>query len=173
MPGTLSFLASKRTMKRSCADDTGRCGTPGCNLTDRHPRLCTGTFVDGPRRNGTGFFQGIRAAGAARDAARVPAAAPAVADENGNGDGSGSRVVWTPVVGALIDARAWASTLLRVDQKSWCAMKPRLHLPLPASPRAESSSHSHRPYMAAAHCRVFNTGPLVPSLPVARTAPVT
>lgn len=130
-------------MKRSCADDTRRCGTPGCNLTDRHARLRTDTFVDGPRRNGTGFFQApdfrIGAAGAARDVAVAPAAAPAVADENGNSDGSGNRVVWTPAVGALIDARAWASTLLRVDQKSWCAPAPFI---FPCPRAREPSPHT-------------------------------
>ena len=130
--GTLLVLALEATMKASCVDDTGRCGTPGCKLPDQHTTApCTGQFVDGPRRReGTGFFQAPdfrrRATGAARDAVVAPAVASDAADEDGDGDGlCNNRMVWTPAVGALIDGLAWASTLFRVDQKSWCAMTPR------------------------------------------------
>ena len=160
-------------MKRSCADDTRRCGTPGCNLTDRHARLRTDTFVDGPRRNGTGFFQApdfrIGAAGAARDVAVAPAAAPAVADENGNG-------AMAPVI-AWFGHQRWVRSLMRGLghrryfglTRSRGAPRPPLSSPArePASRVLTQSSHIDR------GCRVFNTGPLVSSLPVARTAPVT
>lgn len=172
-------LALEATMKGSCADDTGRCGTPGCNLPDQHTTTpCTGQFVDGPRRReGTGFFQAPdfrrRATGTARDAVVAPAVASDAAGEDGDGDGSyNNRMVWKPAVGALIDALAWASTLFRVDQKSWCAMNPRpavFIFPCGSRARAESS-HTAQPQTVAAAC---STGPLAPSLPVARTAHAT